>query len=158
MLQNIADRHGWHKFISMQNYHNLLYREEEREMLPYCAATGVGLIPWSPIARGALARPYDSRSTLREGTDAALKRLVREKENEVDKEIIGRVEKVARERGVSMASVAVAWSVGRGCCPIVGLNSKERVEEAVRAVGLRLTEEEVRFLEEPYAPKGVVGY
>ena len=77
MLQNVAERHGWHKFISMQNYYNLIYREEENEMIPYCHHTGVGLVPWSPIARGALARPWEGRDTLREQTDNSLQMMVR---------------------------------------------------------------------------------
>lgn len=159
MLQNIAEKHGWHKFVSMQNYFNLLYREEEREMIPYCRATGVGLIPWSPLARGALARPFDERgTTTRDSTDNALQWLVRARENDVDKAIVGRVEEVAKREGVSMAAVATAWSVAQGVCPIVGLGSKERIEEAVRNSNLVLSAEDRKYLEEPYAPKTVVGY
>ncbi|EOD46585.1 putative aryl-alcohol dehydrogenase protein [Neofusicoccum parvum UCRNP2] len=158
MLQNIAARHGWHQFISMQNYHNLLYREEEREMIPYCKATGVGLVPWSPIARGALARPFDSRATTREQTDNFLKALIRSRETDVDRAIVGRVEEVAAKKGVSMAAVATAWCIGKGVNPIIGLGSKERIEEAVRSSNLKLTEEEVKYLEEPYLPKPIAGY
>ncbi|GME47274.1 Aryl-alcohol dehydrogenase [Neofusicoccum parvum] len=158
MLQNIAARHGWHQFISMQNYHNLLYREEEREMIPYCQATGVGLVPWSPIARGALARPFDSRATTREQTDNFLKALIRSRETDVDRAIVGRVEEVAAKKGVSMAAVATAWCIGKGVNPIIGLGSKERIEEAVRSSNLKLTEEEVKYLEEPYLPKPIAGY
>jgi aryl-alcohol dehydrogenase-like predicted oxidoreductase len=162
-LQNIAEKHSWHKFVSMQDYYNLLYREEEREMIPYCKDSGVGLIPWSPIARGALSRPFSSRSTLRESTDPILSRLIRSKENEVDKAIIDRVEELARKKGVSMAKVAIAWVVQKGANPIVGLSSKERIDEAVEAVKWQsqggLTEEDVRYLEEPYQPKvAPVGY
>src|SRR5689334_8584748 len=111
-LQNIADKRGWHKFISMQNYHNLLYREEEREMIPYCKDTGVGLIPWSPIARGVLARPYGSRgATLRDSSDKFLKKLYREKEAEADKAVVDRVEEIAKKKGISMTAIATAWSL-----------------------------------------------
>ncbi|EKG13271.1 Aldo/keto reductase [Macrophomina phaseolina MS6] len=160
MLQNIAARHNWHQFISMQNYYNLLYREEEREMLPYCRATGVGVIPWSPIARGALARPWAARdATVRDRSDNFLKQLIRSRETEADKAVVGRVEEVAKQKGWSMAAVATAWVVGKeGVCPIIGLGSKERIEEAVRNSNLRLTEEEVRYLEEPYLPKQIAGY
>ncbi|KAF4311015.1 alcohol dehydrogenase [Botryosphaeria dothidea] len=159
MLQNIADRRGWHRFISMQNYYNLLYREEEREMIPYCRATGVGLIPWSPIARGALTRPWAARdATVRDRTDNFLKALIRSRESESDKAVVGRVEEVAGKRGVSMAAVATAWVAGKGVCPIIGLSSKERIEEAVRNSNLKLSEEEVKYLEEPYLPKQIAGY
>lgn len=155
-LQNIAARNGWHKFISMQNYHNLLAREEEREMIPYCIDSGVGLIPWSPIARGALARPWGSRSTLRENTDGALKMLVRSRETEADKAIVDRVEELSRKKGVSMAQIALAWSLSHeSVCPIVGLGSVQRIDEAVGALKVELSVEEIRYLEEPYVPKSV---
>ena len=158
-LQYIAEKHGWVKFISMQNYYNLLYREEEREMIPFCQNTGVGLIPWSPIARGVLARPWDERSTKREGTDRLLKMMIRSKENEVDKAIVDRVQEIAQKRGVKMAQVATAWCLSKTYVyPIMGLNSKERIDQAVEGVKLKLTEEEIKYLEEPYRPKAVTGY
>lgn len=155
-LQNIAARNGWHQFICMQNYHNLIAREEEREMIPYCLDTGVGIIPWSPIARGVLARPWDSRSTLRENTDGALKMLVRSRETESDKVIVDRVEELAGKKGVSMAQIALAWSLSHQSeCPIVGLNSTQRIDEAVGALKVKLSAEEIQYLEEPYVPKTV---
>lgn len=157
-LQNIASTHHWHKFISMQNYHNLLYREEEREMLPYCADTGVGCIPWSPIARGVLARPWSERTSTREKSDNFLKSLIRSRESEVDKAIVDRVEEVAKKRGVGMATVATAWSLRKKTYPIVGLSSKERIDQAVEAVKFEITEEEAKYLEEPYLPKNIQGY
>ena len=148
-----------HKFISMQNYHNLIYREEEREMLPYCRATGVGCIPWSPVARGVLTRPWGDRSTKREETDNFLKSLIRNKETEIDKDIVNRLEEVAKKRGVGMALVAIAWSIKQeGVNPIVGLGSKERIDQAVEAVKFELSDEEAKYLEEPYMPKAVHGY
>ncbi|KAK7553533.1 NADP-dependent oxidoreductase domain-containing protein [Phyllosticta citricarpa] len=158
MMQNIAARNGWHQFISMQNYYNLLYREEEREMIPYCKATGVGLIPWSPIARGVLARPWDSRGTTREQTDNFLKALIRSRENEVDKAIVDRVEEIAKKRGVSMTAVATAWCIAKGVSPIIGLSSKERIEEAVKNSNFKLQDEDFAYLEEPYLPKQIAGY
>lgn len=158
MMQNIAARNGWHQFISMQNYYNLLYREEEREMIPYCKATGVGLIPWSPIARGVLARPWDSRGTTREQTDNFLKALIRARENEVDKAIIDRVEEIAKKRGVSMTAVATAWCIAKGVSPIIGLGSKERIEEAVKNSNFKLQDDDFAYLEEPYLPKQIAGY
>jgi versiconal hemiacetal acetate reductase len=154
-LQNIAARNGWHQFISMQNYHNLLAREE-REMIPYCLDAGVGIIPWSPLARGALARPWNSRSTVRESADRTLGSHIRGRETEGDKAIVDRVEEVVGKKGVSMAQVAMAWSLSKeGVNPIVGLSSKERIDEAVASVGVKLTEEEIRYLEGPYVPKMV---
>ena len=155
-LQNVAERNGWHKFISMQNYHNLIAREEEREMIPYCVDSGVGLIPWSPMARGVLARPWGSGSTVRENTDGALKLLVRSRETEADKAIVDRVEEIAKKKGVSMAQGSIAWSLQNpNEVPILGLNKKERIDEAVAAVKVKLSPEEVKYLEEPYVPKGL---
>lgn len=149
-LNNIAARNGWHQFISMQNYHNLIAREEEREMIPYCKDAGIGLIPWSPLASGVLARPWNSRSTVREATDKALHWLIRSRETEADKAIVDRVEELSKKKGLSMAQVAIAWSLHKGDNPIIGLSSKERIDEAVAAVKVKLTEEEIRYLEEPY--------
>lgn len=157
LLQNIAAQHSWHKFISMQNYHNLVFREEEREMIPYCKATGVGLMPWSPIARGALARPlHDSKGSHREQTDPLVN--LRGRSSSADGEIIGRVEELAKRYGVSMACVATAWCVYHGDCPIVGLNSEARMDEMVKGLEFRLSAEDARYLEEPYVPKPVTGY
>jgi aryl-alcohol dehydrogenase-like predicted oxidoreductase len=159
MLQNIAEKHGWHKFISMQNYYNLIYREEEREMIPYCKATGVGLIPWSPIARGALARPFGERGTLREKSDKFLKTMIRDPETETDKAVIDRVDEIAKKRGVSMTCVATAWCLTKDVCPIIGLSSKERIEEACANVKFasegKLTKEDIEYLEDAYRPKKV---
>ncbi|EJD45580.1 Aldo/keto reductase [Auricularia subglabra TFB-10046 SS5] len=160
MLQFTATLHGWTKFISMQNFYNLLYREEEREMIPFCNKTGVGLIPWSPVARGVLARPYNTTTT-RTGSDMLIKKLFRDakdtREGQIDQEITGRVEKVASAKGVPMASVAIAWVLSKGQAPIVGLSSEKRIQEAVDSLKVKLTEEEIKFLEEAYAPKTVQG-
>ncbi|KAL2798405.1 NADP-dependent oxidoreductase domain-containing protein [Aspergillus keveii] len=153
-LNNLAARKGWHTFISMQNYHNLLSREEEREMIPYCLDAGIGLIPWSPMARGLLARPWKSEPTLRESTDGALNVLLRNRETEADKAIVDRVEEIAKKKGVSMAQVAIAWSLShKNENPILGLSSKERIDEAIAAIKVKLTDEEIAYLEEPYVPK-----
>lgn len=143
----------------MQNYHNLIYREEEREMIPYCADTGVGLIPWSPIARGVLARPWGDRTTSREKTDNFLHRMIRSRESEADKMIVDRLEEVANKKGVKMAQVATAWVLRRDLeLPIIGLGSKERIDEAVQALKVKVTDEEAKYLEEPYLPKVIQGY
>ncbi|EAT86497.2 hypothetical protein SNOG_06666 [Parastagonospora nodorum SN15] len=157
-LQNIAEKHGWHKFVSMQNYYNLLYREEEREMIPYCQDTGVGLVPWSPIARGALTRPFADRSSKRAETDKFVSALVYEREFASDKKIIERVEEVAKKHSVSMACIATAWCVKKGVCPIIGISSKERIEEAVQNVHFKLSDEDAKYLEESYVPKERQGF
>lgn len=142
----------------MQNYHNLLYREEEREMIPYCKATGVGLIPWSPMARGILARPWSSRTSTRESSDNTLKALIRNKETATDEQIVKKVEEIAERKGVGMAGVAVGWSIAKGDIPILGLSSKERIDEAVENCRVVLTEEEIAELEALYVPKAVSGF
>lgn len=155
-LQNIAENHNWHKFISMQNYWNLLHREEEREMVPYCRDSNVGLMPWSPLARGALARPFNVREGLRNQNDKVLSGLVRgQGSEEVDETIIGRVEEVAKKRGVSMAVVALAWSLSKHAWPVAGLNSIQRMDEALSSIHTVLNGVEIKYLEEPYRPKEV---
>jgi aryl-alcohol dehydrogenase-like predicted oxidoreductase len=156
-MQNVAEKNGWHQFVSMQNYLNLVYREEEREMIPYCQATGVGIIPWSPVARGILARPWGSAATKREQTDAYLSHLI-SRENDTDKKIVDRVEEIAKKRSVPMAAIATAWVLGKGCNPVLGLSSKGRIDQAIEAMRLKLTEKEVRILEAPYLPKNISGY
>ena len=160
MVSGVADFVGGrHKFISMQNYHNLIYREEEREMIPYCRASGVGIIPWSPVARGVLTRPWGDRTTKREASDNFLKSLIRSRETEVDKAIVDRLEEMAKKKGVGMAQLAMAWSIKQpGVNPIVGLGSKERIDQAVEALKIELTDEEAKYLEEPYLPKPIQGY
>jgi aryl-alcohol dehydrogenase-like predicted oxidoreductase len=136
---------------------------EEREMIPYCRDVGVGLIPWSPIARGALARPFDDRTTTREKTDRMLNAMIRGKETEIDKHIIGRVEEISKKHGVSMTTIATAWCLSKDKVnPIIGLNSKERIDQAVESVQFassgKLTAEDIAYLEEEYAPKETRGY
>ena len=128
-------------------------------MIPYCRATGVGCIPWSPVARGVLTRPWGERTTQREKSDNFLKSLIRSRETEVDKAIVDRVEEVAKKRGVGMALVATAWTLKQsGVNPIVGLSSKERIDQAVEAVKFELSDEEAKYLEEPYLSKQIQGY
>ncbi|CAK7901969.1 putative aryl-alcohol dehydrogenase Aad16p [[Candida] anglica] len=161
-LQFIADKNGWFKFISMQNYYNLLYREEEREMIPFCNESDfgkVGLIPWSPLARGILTRTVSEKSTTRSSDiDPMQKHLGLEDLTESDKETIRRTESVSKEIGVSMATVATAWVISKGCAPIVGLNSEERVDDIIKAVKTKLSQEQVAYLEGSYNSKNVVGY
>ncbi|WFD45261.1 hypothetical protein MPSI1_003943 [Malassezia psittaci] len=158
-LQNIAEKHGWFKFISMQNLYNLLYREEEREMIPYCQATGVGLVPWFAVAAGILTRSWDDKSTDRAKTDPFLKMILSEDTAETDSEIVGRVGDLSKKKGVPMAQIALAWSLShKGVNPILGLSKPERIDEAVAALKVKLTEEEIKYLEEPYKPKTVRGF
>ena len=156
--QAVAERHGWTPFVSMQNHLNLLYREEEREMLPLCADQGVGLIPWSPMARGRLARPWDTH-TARTETDAYGQTLYNASQ-EADRRVVDAVQHVAQRLGVPMARVALAWVLRKPgvCAPIVGATKIEQLDEAAAAVSLKLSDEEVAELESPYVPHAVAGF
>jgi aryl-alcohol dehydrogenase-like predicted oxidoreductase len=145
-LQFLAEKYGLTKFISMQNYYNLCYREEEREMVPYCKETCVGLIPWSPLFAGRLARPVGYDKSLRSKRPSPHHPGVTPE----DEEIINRVEKIAEKKGWKMSHVALAWLKGKGTVPIVGINSVERIEEMCELRGKTLTEEEMAHLEEAY--------
>jgi aryl-alcohol dehydrogenase-like predicted oxidoreductase len=149
---------GWARFVSMQNHLNLLYREEEREMLPLCRDQGIGVIPWSPLARGRLARAADEQ-TDRSETDKFGQYLYR-KTAEADRAVIERVGEIAAERGVSRGQVALAWHFAKPgvTAPIVGATKLEQLDDAIAAVDLVLSAEEVKRLEEPYIPHPVVGF
>jgi aryl-alcohol dehydrogenase-like predicted oxidoreductase len=159
---SISERKGWARFITMQNHYNLLYREEEREMLPLCRHEGVAVIPWSPLARGLLARPRPADSQLKSGgthraaSDAYSPRLY---DSASDWDVVDAVESVAKQRGTSMAEVALAWLLGQPgvTAPIVGATKPEHLEAALRAVYLELTDEERAALEAPYRPHAVRG-
>src|SRR5215207_9450152 len=156
--QHVAERNGWTQFVSMQNHYNLVYREEEREMLPLCVDEGIGVIPWSPLARGFLAGNRRSRAdgdTQRAKTDAFAHALYYAPE---DFTVAERVGEVARDRGVSAAQVALAWMLHKPgiTAPIVGATRMPHLEQAVAAVDLRLENEEIRRLEEPYVPHKVL--
>jgi aryl-alcohol dehydrogenase-like predicted oxidoreductase len=132
-------------------------------MIPYCRDAGIGLIPWSPIARGALSRPFNSRGTTRESSDQMLKNMIRGKESAIDEATIGRVEEIAKKHGVSMSTIATAWCLSKDSVnPILGLSSKERIDQAVESVHFaasgKLTKEDIAYLEESYAPKLIQGY
>ncbi|BFZ57600.1 hypothetical protein PYCC9005_004652 [Savitreella phatthalungensis] len=158
-LQGIAERHGWTKFISMQNFHNLLYREEEREMLPLCKSTGVGIIPWSPLARGVLARPRSEKTgSTRAQSDPTFKAFHGNKAvEEADGAVVDAVEKVAKARGVPMAQIAIAWSRTRITAPILGISSIKRLQESLDALNIQLSEEEIKAIEAPYVTRDVFG-
>jgi len=154
---SISERNAWARFVSMQNHYNLLYREEEREMIPACIDQGLGIIPWSPMARGRLARPRsvsEQRTTTRAEQDRYGQMLY---ENRVDWSVVDAVERIAKAHGVSMAEVSLAWILAKPgvTAPIVGATKLEQVETSVRAVDLALSEDEIRELEAGYTPKPV---
>lgn len=154
----LADRHGWTRFVSMQNHYNLLYREEEREMLRLCREEGVGVIPWSPLARGRLTRDFDEK-TFRTETDQYGKSLHKGL-GEADRRVIDAVASVAAARGVPRAQVALAWLAGRPgvTAPIIGASKPAQLQDAVAALSIQLTAEEVATLEAPYIPHAVAGF
>ncbi len=155
----LADLHGWTRFVSMQNHYNLLNREEEREMLPLCRAEGIGVIPWSPLARGRLARPWQLEKTKRFETDGFGKSLYAKTEA-MDRPVVDRLTQMAGERGVSHAELALAWMLSKPgiTAPIVGATQPNHLTEAVAALSLRLTPQEIAALEEPYVPHLVAGF
>src|SRR5438309_2693589 len=154
----IAERHGWTRFVSMQNLVNLLYREEEREMLPLCAAEGIGVIPWSPQARGKLTRDWNYTS-IRTETDEAFGRIFAKTED-ADRKVVDRVAQVAAVRGIPRAQVALAWLLAKSVitAPIVGATKLQHLDDALSSVRIKLSEEEIALLEEPYVPHAVVGF
>jgi 1-deoxyxylulose-5-phosphate synthase len=153
-----VDLNGWTRFVSMQNYYNLLYREEEREMLRLCQAEGIGVIPWSPLARGRLTRDWDE-SSARSETDEFGKTLYA-KTAEADRKVVERVAEIASRRGVPRAQVALAWLLHKPVvtAPIVGVSKPQHLEDAVAALSLKLMHEELAELEEPYVPHAVAGF
>jgi aryl-alcohol dehydrogenase-like predicted oxidoreductase len=153
-----SEKHGWAKFVTMQPHYNLLYREEEREMLKLCLDQGVGVIPWSPLARGRLARRWDAETTKRSGDDGYAKNLYA-KTADADKLVVERLTQVAGERGVPMAQVALAWLLSKPAItsPIVGATKLHHLVDAAAAVSVKLTAEEVKALEELYVPHAVLG-
>jgi len=156
----MADELGLRRFVAMQNHYNLIYREEEREMIPLCREEGIGLIPWSPLARGFLAgnrRPEDRGETLRAKTDDYAHKLYYQ---ESDFAVVDRVSEIARQRGVSNMQVALAWVLAQPgiTAPIIGASKMEHLEEAVGALDLKLEEDELKALAEPYQPHPVLGH
>ena len=155
----LADLHGWTRFVSMQNHYNLLYREEEREMIGLCRAEGIGIIPWSPLARGRLARAWKAESTKRSETDRFGNSMYGRTE-ESDRPVIDRLGEVAEKRGIPRAQVALAWMLGKPfiTAPIVGASKPHHLTDAVAALSVRLTQEEIESLEKPYVPHPVLGF
>jgi aryl-alcohol dehydrogenase-like predicted oxidoreductase len=151
----LADLHGWTRFVSMQDHYNLLYREEEREMIPLCIDQGIGIIPWSPLARGRLARQWDD-STNRSENDEFGRTLY----GDDDRIVVDAVGQVADQRGIPRAQVAIAWALAKPgiTAPIVGATKPHHLDDAIAAVDVHLTQDEIELLEKPYQPHVVSGF
>ena len=154
--QYVAEKNGWTKFVAMQNHYNLMYREEEREMLPLCKDEKIGVVPWSPLAGGKLARWEEP--TARWKTDEITKNLYAATA-ELDKKVVERLANVAKKRGVSRAQIALAWLLQKEqiTAPVVGTTKLSHVDDAVAALSIKLAPEEIALLEEPYVPHPVIG-
>jgi len=157
-MLHVAEANGWTRFVTMQNYVNLLYREEEREMLPLCEAEGVGVIPWSPLARGRLTRDWDD-TTERSQTDKFGKTLY-EATADADRKVVEAVAAIATERGVPRAQIALAWVMAKPevSAPIVGASKVSHLDDAIAALDIDLSDDEIDRLEAPYVPHEVVGF
>ncbi|KAJ6576717.1 aryl-alcohol dehydrogenase [Mycena vulgaris] len=158
-MQNYAIANNLTPFISMQGHYNLLYREEEREMVPTLKHFGVGAIPWSPLARGALTRPLVKQEDTKRGTSDGMPPGTYT-QSAANKTIVNRVEELAQKRGISMAQVSVAWALSKDVisAPIVGTTSLANLADAVAAIHIKLTEDEIKYLEEPYQPMAIIGH
>jgi aryl-alcohol dehydrogenase-like predicted oxidoreductase len=154
----LAERHGWTRFVSMQNHYNLLYREEEREMMPLCQEEGIGVIPWSPLARGRLTRDFDA-STARSQSDLYGRQLHKNL-GDADRAVAAAVAALAQARGVPRAQVALSWIAHKApvSAPIIGATKAGHLSDAVAALSLPLSAEEVALLEAPYVPHAVAGF
>jgi aryl-alcohol dehydrogenase-like predicted oxidoreductase len=155
---SLQKRNGWARFVTMQNYYNLIYREEEREMMPLCEAERVGVIPWSPLARGRLTRDWDETSYRKE-TDEFGKTLY-ERTADADRVIVERIAALSVKRSLSRAQIALAWVLQKSfvSAPIVGASKSSHLDDAVASLDIELTAEEIEFLEEPYVPHAVTGF
>ncbi|MCB8874633.1 aldo/keto reductase [Acidisoma silvae] len=154
-----AEKIGWTKFISMQNHMNLMYREEEREMMSLCVEEGIGMTPWSPLARGRVTRPWAAQAETGRGASDNYSKMLYTKTEEADRLVVDAVEAVAKARGVPMAQVALAWLLQKPAVasPVVGATKPEQLVDAAAAVSLTLTAEEVAQLEAPYVPHPILG-
>jgi aryl-alcohol dehydrogenase-like predicted oxidoreductase len=156
----LADARGWARFISMQNHYNLLYREEEREMLGLCAAEGIGVIPWSPLARGLLARPWETEPSTSRGTTDEVSKSLYSATREADRKVVERLGEIAVARGVTRAQIALAWLLSKPVVtsPIIGASKPSHLEDALAALSLTLSSQEIAALEEPYVPHPIAGF
>jgi aryl-alcohol dehydrogenase-like predicted oxidoreductase len=155
----VAERHGWTRFVSMQDHLNLLYREEEREMLPLCRAERIAVTPYSPLASGRLTRDWSSERTPRSETDEIAKGKY-DATAETDRQVVERVAEIAEKHGVPRVHIALAWLLQKEpvTAPIIGATTIAHLEDAIGAMSAKLTQEEVAYLEEPYVPHPVVGH
>jgi aryl-alcohol dehydrogenase-like predicted oxidoreductase len=156
----LADLNGWTRFVSMQNHYNLLYREEEREMMPLCAAEGVGVIPWSPLARGRLTRPWEQKQGTARGETDKFGISMYGRTEASDEAVVKRVTDIANRLGVPQAQVALAWQLGKPfvTSPIIGATKIQHLDDAIAAVELKLSAEDVTALEQPYQPHPILGF
>ncbi len=156
---HVADRHGWVRFVSMQNHLNLIYREEEREMLPLCREEKIGVIPYSPLASGRLTRDWSAESTLRAETDQ-IARAKYDSTTDTDRQVVERVAELAEKYGVARTHIALAWLLQKEpvAAPIIGATKVSHLEEAVGALSVKLTREDAAYLEEPYVPHRIIGH
>ena len=154
----LSRQNGWTRFVSMQDHYNLLNREEEREMLPLCAAEGIGVLPWSPLARGRLARAWGEKTTRMERDEVS--RKLYEATDEADRKVVERVGEVSAKRGIPRAQVALAWLLSKPMvtAPIVGATNQNHLGDAVDAIKVKLSAEEIAALEEPYVPHPIAGF
>jgi aryl-alcohol dehydrogenase-like predicted oxidoreductase len=152
----IAERNGWAKFVSMQNLYNLIYREEEREMIPYCYDSGIASIHWSPLARGLLTGK--SRESIRETSDRGISLFFAKKENENDGAIIDRVIEIAEKYKHSPAQIALAWMLSKPhvTSPIVGVSKESQLYDVIRSLEVKLNDEDIKYLEELYIPRNII--
>jgi aryl-alcohol dehydrogenase-like predicted oxidoreductase len=155
----LSDLNRWTRFVSMQPYYNLLYREEEREMLPLCTEEGIGVLPWSPLARGRLTRPWKERSLTKRAKTDSYGKILYEGTEKADKKVVDCVTEISNARGISHAQVSLAWILSKPVvtAPIVGTTKIEHLEDAVSALTLKLSDEEIKKLEEQYVPHSVTG-
>ena len=157
-MLHLADQHGWTRFVSMQNHLNLLYREEEREMLPLCIDEGIGVIPWSPLARGRLTRPWDE-ATERSQSDQ-FGSVLYASTTEPDRKVVDAVSEIAAERRLPRAQVSLAWLLSKSgvTAPIVGATKAAQLDDAIASLEFKLTADEIARLEAPYVPHTVLGH
>jgi 1-deoxyxylulose-5-phosphate synthase len=156
---HLADLHGWTRFVSMQPHYNLLYREEEREMLPLCAAEGIGVVPWSPLARGRLTRAWESQPSTERGQTDEYGKLIYSHAEDVDRRVVDRLGEVSAARGITRAQTALAWLLKKRAVtsPIVGATKPHHLEEAVASLSVNLSDSEIEALEATYVPHPLAG-
>ena len=156
---HVAEKHGWTRFVAMQNHLNLIYREEEREMMPLCREEKIGVIPYSPLASGRLTRDWSSETTLRSETDQIAK-MKYDSTAEADQKVVERVAEIAEKQGVPRVHIALAWLLQKQpvTAPIIGATKIAHLEAAIGSLSVKLTQEEIAYLEEPYVPHSIVGH